>query len=158
MVGLGDLPGGIFSSDARGVSADGSVIVGSSYIVSGKVVFIWDAVKGMRNLQAILEVQLGLNLAGWTLTDARGVSPNGNTIVGYGINPLGATEGWIATLSSVVPCFADINSDNSVNVTDLLALLAAWGPNPGHPADTNGDGTVNVTDLLALLAAWGVCP
>ncbi|MCH7547350.1 MAG: hypothetical protein IID30_13195 [Planctomycetes bacterium] len=26
------------------------------------------------------------------------------------------------------------------------------------PADTNGDGNVNVTDLLALLAAWGACP
>lgn len=26
------------------------------------------------------------------------------------------------------------------------------------PPDTNGDGSVNVTDLLALLAAWGVCP
>ena len=26
------------------------------------------------------------------------------------------------------------------------------------PPDVNSDGTVNVTDLLALLAAWGVCP
>ena len=25
-------------------------------------------------------------------------------------------------------------------------------------SDINGDGTVNVTDLLALLAAWGACP
>ena len=54
--------------------------------------------------------------------------------------------------------------DTGVNVTDLLALLAAWGPNPGHPADFtspgNGppDGQVTVTDLLALLAAWGACP
>ena len=31
-------------------------------------------------------------------------------------------------------------------------------PDSSCPADTNGDGTVNVTDLLALLAAWGVCP
>ena len=45
-----------------------------------------------------------------------------------------------------------------VNVADLLLLLGAWGPNPGHLADINGDGTVNVTDLLALLAAWGPCP
>jgi len=27
-----------------------------------------------------------------------------------------------------------------------------------RPADINGDGLVNVTDLLALLAAWGGCP
>ena len=58
-------------------------------------------------------------------------------------------------------CPSDIappGGDGAVNVTDLLALLGAWGPNPGHAADINGDGNVNVTDLLALLAAWGVCP
>ena len=55
-------------------------------------------------------------------------------------------------------CPGDTNLDGSVNVTDLLALLAAWGPNPGHVADFNDDGSGNVTDLLALLAAWGSCP
>jgi len=59
----------------------------------------------------------------------------------------------------VLPCPADINGDGATNVTDLLALLAAWGPCPGGcAADINGDETVNVTDLLALLAAWGPCP
>ena len=29
---------------------------------------------------------------------------------------------------------------------------------PSCPADINTSGTVNVTDLLALLAAWGACP
>lgn len=58
----------------------------------------------------------------------------------------------------ICECPADVSVDGSVNVTDLLALLAAWGPNPGHVADINGDDSVNVTDLLALLAAWGVCP
>ena len=55
-------------------------------------------------------------------------------------------------------CLPDTNFDGSVNVIDLLALLAAWGPNPGHVADINNDDTVNVTDLLALLGAWGACP
>ena len=60
---------------------------------------------------------------------------------------------------SLLPaCPADIDCSGSVNVTDLLSLLAGWGPNPGHAADINGDGQVNVTDLLALLAAWGACP
>ncbi len=57
-------------------------------------------------------------------------------------------------------CPGDINGDQSVNVTDLLALIAAWGPcaDPGNcPADLNGDEIVNVTDLLALIAAWGPC-
>ncbi len=55
-------------------------------------------------------------------------------------------------------CPGDINIDGSVTVIDLLAMLAAWGPNPGHAADMNGDGTVTVLDLLAMLAAWGTCP
>lgn len=55
------------------------------------------------------------------------------------------------------PCPWDVDGDGSVNVGDLLAMLAAWGPNPGHAADFDGDGAVGVTDLLALLAHWGPC-
>ena len=40
-----------------------------------------------------------------------------------------------------------------MNVTDLLALLAAFGSSAD--GDTNSDGETNVTDLLALLAAFG---
>jgi hypothetical protein len=52
----------------------------------------------------------------------------------------------------------DLDGDGIVGVADFLALLAAWGPNPGNPADLNGDGVVGVHDFLALLAAWGPCP
>ena len=54
-------------------------------------------------------------------------------------------------------CPADLNDDGEVGVVDLLVLLGAWGPNPGHPADLNGDGEVGVVDLLELLANWGAC-
>lgn len=64
----------------------------------------------------------------------------------------------VSWIDSVL-CPADFNSDQSVNVTDLLDLLAAWGPCPAPcPEDINDDGAVNVTDLLSLLAGWGVCP
>lgn len=56
-------------------------------------------------------------------------------------------------------CPADINNDNTVNVFDLLDLLAAWGSCPARcAADLDSNGTVNVFDLLALLAEWGPCP
>ncbi len=55
-------------------------------------------------------------------------------------------------------CPADVNGNGTVEVTDLLSMLGAWGTNPGGPPDLDGDGVVNVTDLLALLAAWGPCP
>ncbi|MCH8211725.1 MAG: hypothetical protein IIB99_10180 [Planctomycetes bacterium] len=52
----------------------------------------------------------------------------------------------------------DLDGTGDVGVKDLLILLGAWGPNPGHPADFDGDGNVGVPDLLALFANWGPCP
>jgi hypothetical protein len=67
----------------------------------------------------------------------------------------GEAEGLCATLCPVCPW--DIDGDGAVGITDFLALLGAWGPNPGHPADFDGDGEVGITDFLALLANWGPC-
>jgi hypothetical protein len=73
----------------------------------------------------------------------------------------GATGDGIMTISCqpLAPeCPWDLNDDNVVDVLDLLGLLDAWGPNPGHPADFNGDDVVDVLDLLTLLDNWGQCP
>jgi len=59
---------------------------------------------------------------------------------------------------TLCPCVLDLNGDGMVGITDFLALLAAWGPNPGHPADFDGDDIVGITDFLLLLASWGPCP
>ncbi len=40
--------------------------------------------------------ELGLDLTGWALFEARGISDDGLTIVGFGANPSGQTEVWIA--------------------------------------------------------------
>jgi probable HAF family extracellular repeat protein len=104
MLGLGHLPGGGLESMASGVSADGSVIVGRSLTASGNKAFIWDALNGMRDLQDVLVNDYGLNLTGWTLLGAGGVSADGLTVVGAGGNPSGNIEAWIATLEpTIVP-------------------------------------------------------
>ena len=54
------------------------------------------------------------------------------------------------------PCAADVNSDGTVDVADLLSVIAAWGQS-GVPEDIDGDGTVAVGDVLELIAAWGPC-
>ncbi len=60
-------------------------------------------------------------------------------------------------------CPADISGPDGVpngfvDVHDLLAVLAAWGPcEPDCPEDIDGDGVVDVLDLLVVLAAWGPC-
>ncbi len=81
---------------AYAVSADGSVVVGTGEYASSRA-FIWDQSHGMRNLKEVLENDYGLDLTGWTLTRATGISADGLTIVGYGNN--GA---WIAKIAPLV--------------------------------------------------------
>ncbi|MCI0366629.1 MAG: hypothetical protein L0219_22420 [Phycisphaerales bacterium] len=68
------------------------------------------------------------------------------------------------TGSVVVPCNpADIVIDGTVNVSDLLAVIGAWGAcgDPSNcPADIappGGNDQVNIDDLLAVISAWGQC-
>ncbi|MCF7848019.1 MAG: hypothetical protein K9M45_04150 [Kiritimatiellales bacterium] len=102
MVGIGDLPGGDFYSWANDVSANGSVVVGRSKTANGQEAFIWDAVNGMRNLKDVLEAG-GLDLTGWLLETATGVSADGCTITGNGENPEGSSEAWVAMLDESAP-------------------------------------------------------
>jgi hypothetical protein len=48
----------------------------------------------------------------------------------------------------------DVNGDGVVGVSDVLALIASWGPCSGCSEDVNSDGVVNVTDLLEVIANW----
>jgi predicted outer membrane repeat protein len=97
---------------ARGVSGDGSIVVG--FIESNqdetRDAFIWDASHGMRILQDLLETEYGVNLAGWRLLVAWDISDDGTTIVGRGLNPQGAEEAWRVVLPNRTPVFfADAN-------------------------------------------------
>ena len=87
----------------RDVSYAGTRIVGGNFASGSSAAFLWEAGKGMRELHAVLEEDYGLDLTGWTLLDANGISPNGRWIVGDGINPAGVREGWVAFLGSP-PC------------------------------------------------------
>jgi probable HAF family extracellular repeat protein len=101
MVSLGDLSGGQVSSEALGVSADGDVIVG---IGTGDVVreaFVWEESQGMRRLFEVLVANGVTNLDGWTLSAAWDVSADGRWVVGYGVNPDGYTEGFLADITPV---------------------------------------------------------
>ena len=108
IVGLGDLPTGLFSSRAHGVSGDGAVVVGYgssvTFGVEGAEAFIWDQGHGMRSLQQVLttDFALGGALTGWQLTQATAISADGLTVVGFGANfNTRQTEAWRADLRSV---------------------------------------------------------
>jgi len=49
-------------------------------------------------LDLVLINDFGLDLTGWTLVRAMGISDDGLTIVGQGLNPSGQTEAWIAII------------------------------------------------------------
>ena len=53
-------------------------------------------------------------------------------------------------------CLGDINSDGTVDVADLLAIIAFWGTNDEN-ADIDGNGIVAVGDLLIAIGNWGNC-
>lgn len=83
--GLGHLPGGSYPSEARAVSADGSVVVGSSGSPEGQRAFIWTVDGGM----TALEVPTGQL---WTW--ANDVSADGRYVVGDAGSSFGQSAGW----------------------------------------------------------------
>lgn len=154
--------GGLETLDgtAYGVSADGLVAVGQS---SGGA-FIWDQTNRMRDIKGLLEIG-GLDLSGWTLSRANAIASDGLTVVGYGINPNGDTEAWIATVPVDVgscACRGDLNDDHQIDLDDLQAVAgilldgAPGAPGfivpvePGHCGDFNADGQVDLDDLQAV--------
>ena len=136
MAGLGFLPCDTWTI-ARAVSGDGSVVVGDPQISSCVCVFIWDAQHGIRDLLNVLTNDYGLNLAGWQLCRATGLSFDGNTVVGYGLNPSGNTEAWIANLAP--PALAVRRAGNSV--------VLSW------PTNAPGFTLQSMTNLVAP-SAW----
>ena len=99
----GIVPLGTYAPDhdsyAQGASGDGSRVVG--YIEEAgdgpQRAFFWDAPHGIRLVQDVLENDFGLDLTGWRLTQAWGVSNEGPTIVGRGIHN-GVEEAFVAVL------------------------------------------------------------
>jgi probable HAF family extracellular repeat protein len=161
MQGLGDLPGGYFDSWAWAASADGAVIVGTSLTALNNEAFIWDVAHGMRRLKDVLETEYGLDLTDWILEYATAISPDRRAVVGWGINPSGWREAWLAILPPpILP--GDLNCDGSVGFGDInpfvliLSDLVAWqAAYPGCPilnGDINGDGSVNFGDINPFVA------
>ena len=139
---IGQLPGASWSY-ALDVSADGSVIIGYSDFQTHTSAIIWTADDGIRNLQTMLETDYGLDLKGWMLWWATGISDDGGTIVGFAYNPSGELEGFVVTLPSACPW--DLDGSGFVGTGDLIVLLGSWGDPYG------------AADLIELLGAWGPC-
>ena len=98
MVNLGGLnvgPGQY--TEPKDISADGNTIVGLASTSLGTEAVYWTPVDGFRNLRSMLISDYQLDLSGWLLTQARGVSADGLTIIGVGMHN-GIEESWIVHL------------------------------------------------------------
>jgi len=92
---------------------------------------------------------------------------NGDGIVDYGQILDGTFEdvngnGVPDCCEGGIPCsqceLADFNNDSQVNVQDVLALIAWWGPCTACDVDIDNNGDVNISDLLFVISEWGACP
>jgi uncharacterized membrane protein len=149
MQGLGVLPDSDNGSRALAVSSDGTIVVGESDTRTSPTAFIWDEQQGMRSLQQILEQEHGLDLTGWRLEAARGISADGRVIVGMGRSPSAANEGWIAVLPSATTQVAiDIRPGSDTNAVNLLSRGVI-------PVVILGSDTFDVADVDVMTLAFG---
>jgi probable HAF family extracellular repeat protein len=152
MEDLGTLPGGT-SSEAFGVSADGSIVVGSSDAGGVYRAFRWTEAGGMEDLNVAYANLLD---DGSYLETAQAISPDGRYIVGTGYNA--ATGRREAYLLDTRPSRrdGDVNGDGCVDDSDLLRVLFAFGATGNNlPEDLTRDGTVDDADLLQVLFNFG---
>ncbi|MCC5941917.1 MAG: BspA family leucine-rich repeat surface protein [Balneolaceae bacterium] len=112
-VALGKLPGRL-NSVARGVSADGSVVVGWSRgeLNEDRDAFVWTEATGMRRLQDVLEDEYGLDLTGWSLREAYDISDDGSVIVGWGRDPENERRVFRVTLTEPSVIIVNSATDN----------------------------------------------
>lgn len=84
-----------------GLTGDGSVAVGRDTIGPGAakaVAFYWERGEALRPLKDVLQSDYGMDLAGWDLHSAAGISPDGRFIVGSGAHPQFGDVAWRAVL------------------------------------------------------------
>lgn len=87
-----------YATVATAVSADGSIVVGQMIGEKGEPqAFVWDATHGMRSVKSVLEAA-NVDVGTWRLDIAMGISADGRTVVGSGVNPDDKGEGWRAEL------------------------------------------------------------
>lgn len=93
-------PAGYTGASPLDVTPDGEILVGTNL---GNA-FLWRAGAGPMYVKDVLEGEFGMNLSGYTLDYATGISDDARTIVGFGTdNIVGGSFGWVVHLDRSIP-------------------------------------------------------
>jgi probable HAF family extracellular repeat protein len=138
-IALGTFDPGNPGSSAAAVSADGRVIVGMGSGVNADgngEAFVWFPGRGILDLRKyLLDHGLGA-VQGWRLSEATGVSDDGRTLLGWGIDPAGARSAWLAHIDiddfpAPPPALPAAPSNLSGTATAARVTLR-WADNAGN--------------------------
>ena len=131
MTGLGHLPGGGFYSEAIDISGNARRIVGASFSENGIKATLWEAdsnglfsIETLQNRLLILGIDVTQH--GWSeLEVARGISSDGNVIIGRGVRN-GQTEAFMVNLSTTevpIPATAWLFGSALIGIAGLKRRL-----------------------------------
>ncbi|NNF42624.1 MAG: hypothetical protein HKN62_06190 [Phycisphaerales bacterium] len=95
----------------------------------------------------------GFYMQGGGQLDAITVRNLGGSSGGFAVGEFGC-----AIIECGAICPWDLDYNGEVGFTDLLLVLASWGPCADCVADIDASGDVGFTDLLLVIANWGPCP
>ena len=134
--------------------ADDGTVVRFDIILGNRRAWIQPQGQGdILSLEAWVTDNGGEIPAGVVLEVAQAISADGTVIIGHGFN-----SAWRIVVDNGPTCAADLVGDGTVNVLDLLELLANWGTAGPGAGLAEPFSVVNVLDMLELLADWGPCP
>jgi len=130
MVALPQTPNGSAALRPRAINGDGTVIIGEVVDnVAGVTAFVWTPAMGSQLLANHLQAR-GVNLTGWQLTDATGISADGLAMCGNGLYN-GSPVGWVVRGLQCPGNFSPINPFagwGCIGSQGTLGVSLATGP------------------------------
>jgi probable HAF family extracellular repeat protein len=154
--GLGELPGSssqslFFGGFARGISSDGSVVVGVSNSTAGDEAYRWSASGGMTGLGSLPAGVPGILGFVSGATDA---SADGSVVVGIGSNTASNLEAFRWTAGTGMVGLGDLPGGSSASAAQDVSGDGSTIVGEGHSAPgteafrwTSGTGMVGLGDL-----------
>jgi len=119
MVGISSLNVNNLFSTANGISADGTVIVGSSINNDNNIeAFMWTVTDGMQGLDFLDPNNQ------FPSSEALGISADGSVIVGGSTNSDGNTEAFMWTVTDGIQSIGVLDPNNQFPTSNALGILA----------------------------------